>query len=579
MWVLCDVKEDSDADITFSDKSISRKHASIIVDPVEHEHMGNIEFRPRVVLKDVGSKYGTKANGKSIKDPTVIENDTVMEFGTLDSAVKLVWKHLFVCRTSLGRNEKEELLEAGARLGFHITKDWDDNCTHLYVKEIRFTHKLIQCLVQLKPVVSTSWLAEFVSDTSTVFPDFEKHIPPLSSDFPLTQCAPNFLPSVNRTWIFNGLIFYIFGKEQFDRLSTVIKAAGGKAIFCRPGTPLRSPLIQSNKGVFVIPTSGIDNNSWTGVEKSLRKAKREAIKEEAIGWSIVHCSLEKIGDQSILAQPVEPKPFGENQRKGKASTLEEKLEYVPAVTSKKTRTPTSPLETPSESPVTFSGTTEAHMDMDVDQDLNISAENSKNIGLSSEQQNINLYIDSPSSVEPKTFVKNQRKRKASTLEEKSKYVPAATSEKAHTPTSPLGTSSESPVTLSEAQEAHMNMDVYQDYEISTESSENHNLSSEQQNINLNVNRLSSTGKIFEKCYISETSVLPQSYIKDCLPAPNAKIFKKGFSLPPVSSPTYVPLNNVKNKTKLDTPDKETTDSFVDISIIPTRLDSKRKRDT
>ncbi|KAI9028810.1 hypothetical protein CLU79DRAFT_736193 [Phycomyces nitens] len=392
MWLLYNVKEDpdqkpillkpgksymvgrNDADISFTDKSISRKHASISVDPINHKP--GAVFRPEVVIKDIGSKYGTMANGESVKEPTSIEDNTIVKFGSLNSAVKLLWKPLVICRASVGRSEKEQLAEAASQLGFRITKDWDDSCTHLYVKEIRFTHKLIQCLVQLKPVVSSSWLAELMSDSSKTFPDFESNAPPLSSDFPMTHTAPNFLPLDQRTRVFNGLIFYIFGKDQFDRLSGVIEAAGGKAIFCRPGTPLRSPLIQSNKGVFVIPTSGMDNDSWTGVEKSLRKTKREAIREETIGWSIVYCSLEKIGTKDVLPQPLEPSSPVENTRKRKATALEEKPKYIVPPTNVDLHASAS-QQTQSGNPLDSSkGLADMDLDLNLDQDQHLSLKSS-----------------------------------------------------------------------------------------------------------------------------------------------------------------------------------------------------------
>lgn len=95
-------------------------------------------------------------------------------------------------------------------------------CTHLYMKEIRPTEKVLLAIADLCPIISLSWIQrmrENKDSTNFHFPPVEEHQPPLSAVCDNVPERPNFLPMPRRKTVFTDTTFYVFSEEQVSNFS------------------------------------------------------------------------------------------------------------------------------------------------------------------------------------------------------------------------------------------------------------------------------------------------------------------------------------------------------------------------
>ncbi|KAI7864628.1 hypothetical protein BDF14DRAFT_1833567 [Spinellus fusiger] len=201
------------ADLGFADKSVSRHHATFIMEAVSIEDATNLEHRPKVVLKDNGSKYGTFVNGISAIDSMELKENDMVRLGSFQTTVQLVWKPCVVCRSSLNSADKKELFHAAVQWGFKVSKEWTPQCTHFYTQEIQWTDKLIKCLASACPVVSSAWLPHIVASFSPDPPSSIDYVPSLSAEFPI-HLGVDLSPQPMRSCLFENMHFFVFDKAQ-----------------------------------------------------------------------------------------------------------------------------------------------------------------------------------------------------------------------------------------------------------------------------------------------------------------------------------------------------------------------------
>jgi len=86
-----DDKVDASRGITIEDKTVSRKHLYIVVDPVPPEQCAKPQTRSKITLEDLNTKIGTLIDGEQVRGKKhVLEKDVnVVQIGKFAS--------LFMC--------------------------------------------------------------------------------------------------------------------------------------------------------------------------------------------------------------------------------------------------------------------------------------------------------------------------------------------------------------------------------------------------------------------------------------------------------------------------------------------------
>lgn len=102
-----------------------------------------------------------------------------------------------------------------ARVGITFTKEWNDRLsTHLYLKDIRLTAKLMRCLACAKPIVSIEWFRALAGTTDVGFEwpsgDF---LPPEANNDGLIR-AEDCRPKPERKTLFSGFEFWLFCSDE-----------------------------------------------------------------------------------------------------------------------------------------------------------------------------------------------------------------------------------------------------------------------------------------------------------------------------------------------------------------------------
>lgn len=98
--------------------------------------------------------------------------------------------------------------------GFHLSKQWTDECTHLCTETLAPTEVLAKCLLQNKRVISSEWLQQLDPENDDNFKWPEGPcLPEETVDSNLIkpyECTPN----RERRTLFADLHFLIFDENQ-----------------------------------------------------------------------------------------------------------------------------------------------------------------------------------------------------------------------------------------------------------------------------------------------------------------------------------------------------------------------------
>ena len=140
------------ADIPFTEKSISRQHAEVKILP-----------DGSLVLTDLGSKFGTFIIGdEEVSKLTPSEEYPVssgekIKFGIKDSIVIFKKEILSFCQTRISKAEKIQLREQVKIIGGCFVEHAED-ATHIVSSRIAATMKMLTAIAVNKCIVTPAWL-------------------------------------------------------------------------------------------------------------------------------------------------------------------------------------------------------------------------------------------------------------------------------------------------------------------------------------------------------------------------------------------------------------------------------------
>eukprot|EP01038_Epipyxis_sp_PR26KG_P004168 gene4168-5932_t len=200
------------------DKSISRNHAEIRIDPSNQA----------ISIVDLGSKFGTIVNSTKLETniPFVIDsNDTsfLLKLGAMGLIIRISRRKWSFCMTRLEKNDKDRLRKNVKRINGSIVTE-ASNATHIVANKIAATIKLLIGIVLKKKIIVGDWLSFCESNrTSEIIPREEDFPPIPSEDVRIVE------PNVSRLQLFSGHVVFITTPAD-DQYSFLMKACGATVI-------------------------------------------------------------------------------------------------------------------------------------------------------------------------------------------------------------------------------------------------------------------------------------------------------------------------------------------------------------
>ncbi|KAI8491114.1 hypothetical protein Bbelb_311550 [Branchiostoma belcheri] len=278
------------------DSSISRKHAVLKVSHIE-PNLGDHRKLPILTLQDL-SKFGTSVGDQKVKGQAILKSDDVITFGAAGSKWRVHYQPLVVTSSMLEALLKKKLKQLLLRLGGHLVPEWNKECTHLVMSNVKVTVKTISAMVCCKPIVTPGFFHKMVeaATSRTQMPDAEDFEPPVAE----TTINPNevsFKSNRERRTLFKKLKFIFFTQKQLKHLGQVISMGGGETVLMEALPPDWKSLFLG-EGVVVMscdPRTVTDAQQQKWIREStsfLTKNARRTVQESEVGLAVLHSSVD-----------------------------------------------------------------------------------------------------------------------------------------------------------------------------------------------------------------------------------------------------------------------------------------------
>ena len=285
------------------DSSMSKSHAKFTV------IQGEGSDRPRVILEDVGSKFGTFLNNnilqgsqsaplrsvQALKKPYEMKEGDRVRFGVGFSIYNLTWIDLHVTSSMLKNGGEKKHLEALLKKidqNNTLESNMSANTSHLVMESIAVSIKVVNCLARGIPIVVAQYFRDLIQclNTQQKLPDESGYLPPVAaSEVQLRDNKISFAVNPQRAVLFRGLTFVFLCRRQFTEISPCCRYAGGEADLWINEKDVKS---LNSSHVIIKPTANWSANVWESVSSMLSSQSRTAVSQTDIFLAIVYCSTE-----------------------------------------------------------------------------------------------------------------------------------------------------------------------------------------------------------------------------------------------------------------------------------------------
>ncbi|KGO67885.1 hypothetical protein PEX1_064440 [Penicillium expansum] len=235
--------------------SISRKHMTIEISPVNPRDGLSPRARSSITITDLDSKKGTVVDERRIQGECKLEksDEHVIQLAKYQHTLRIKWEPVVLTLSASSKQVRGEdpLAHVRSRL-----EDLDiktimeyivDHTTHV-VQRKRNTAKGLQALVNGKYIVDDSYIDALVyaatpsdlenveslcpleTDFELAWPHPNQHLPPPGKE-PTQRPAAAFAPKSARLNVFDGYTFIFGDPAQFENLQGPINNGQGKALF------------------------------------------------------------------------------------------------------------------------------------------------------------------------------------------------------------------------------------------------------------------------------------------------------------------------------------------------------------
>ncbi|PBP22208.1 FHA domain-containing protein [Diplocarpon rosae] len=250
-----------DVQYGLADKTVSRLHLLVVVDPVEPSTCANARYRTRITLTDgcgvpnkktgeLGTSVGTLLNGEQIRGKAAVlqRDQNVVILGKFKQHFHFNWVPVTFTFSFTTKELKANLFPAlHERLGpldIRVLQQYErEYVTHVVAKK-RNTSKGLQALINGKYIVHNDSFVEAIVSVATRlgdepsllefdyeanFPDPLKYLPPQGEE-PTQRSAEAYAPVASRIDVFDGYTFVFYSQQQFTNLLAPITEGCGKAL-------------------------------------------------------------------------------------------------------------------------------------------------------------------------------------------------------------------------------------------------------------------------------------------------------------------------------------------------------------
>ncbi|KAL5607475.1 hypothetical protein FOBRF1_007972 [Fusarium oxysporum] len=238
--------------LAISHNTISRKHLTITVSPVEKGQVHNPRSRSTLTIEDLATKIGTVVNGEKIKGKRkVIEGDKAeFTMGKCPNRFSISWEPVVFAFSFTSKELQIDplttLRKRFEQLDIKLVTEYVDSTTHVVSKK-RNTAKGLQALINGKHIVTetfldavseagnladgaeTTELSPLEQDFDQNWPDAMQHLPPRGGE-PVQHPDSTYAPDAGRRDIFEGYSFIFYDPVQYNNLLAPITSGGGKAL-------------------------------------------------------------------------------------------------------------------------------------------------------------------------------------------------------------------------------------------------------------------------------------------------------------------------------------------------------------
>lgn len=300
-------------------------------------------YEDRVEIIDTESKYGTYVNEQinsnvkiSPKTAVPLKDGDIVRFGFIDFTWKLEKADVIVVASTLTDHEKENLRTNVSTLDGQLIDQWSDTCTHLVVRNLSFTVKVLQALCHAIPIVKPEYFkAMLLAIRNKGTPPNVKNFQPVIVER-LGGDKVSLQANIDRKRLFVGKTFIFMTSRHMETFKGVIECGMGQCSSFDLKQWQRRSLVKP--GFIVIANtsssqSQVATQTANDLNDFLRSKGSRMIPESEISLAILHCSLDKFCNPShTLADNFESKSrivpstliVGNtpvNQNEGAASTL------------------------------------------------------------------------------------------------------------------------------------------------------------------------------------------------------------------------------------------------------------------
>ncbi|PNP85738.1 hypothetical protein FNYG_00794 [Fusarium nygamai] len=238
--------------LAISHNTISRKHLTITVSPVEKGQAHNPRSRSTLTIEDLATKIGTVVNGEKIKGKRkVIEGDKAeFTMGKCPNIFSISWEPVVFAFSFTSKELQTDplttLRKRFEQLDIKLVTEYVESTTHVVSKK-RNTAKGLQALINGKHIVTdtfldavaeagnladgaeTTELSPLEQDFDQNWPDAMQHLPPRGGE-PVQHPDSTYAPDAGRRDIFEGYSFIFYDPVQYNNLLAPITSGGGKAL-------------------------------------------------------------------------------------------------------------------------------------------------------------------------------------------------------------------------------------------------------------------------------------------------------------------------------------------------------------
>ncbi|KAK4675529.1 hypothetical protein QC764_505010 [Podospora pseudoanserina] len=259
--------------LIISDKTISRKHITIKVEPVPEGGGRNITSRSQITIEDLDSKKGTTVNDVQIRGQKKVLTETVntVKLGMCQKLLRIQWYPVVLSFSfttkELRADPWTKLRDDLEQLDIKYSAEYEETTTHVVSKK-RNTSKGLQALINGKLIVTESFINTIINaattpadaeegSSSALEQDFDHHWPNALDHLPPrgeeTGERPStaYAPDERRQEVFEGYTFVFYEKKQFENLLSPITSGRGKAVLnaVTPGRTDVDDFVRFVKGV------------------------------------------------------------------------------------------------------------------------------------------------------------------------------------------------------------------------------------------------------------------------------------------------------------------------------------------